>query len=51
MDLNISEIFKLISPETLIIIYIMFIGNEKHFFFGDNDVNLNCTMKILVSLF
>ena len=51
MDLNISEIFKLISPETLIIIYIMFIGNEKHYFFGDNDVNLNCTMKILVSLF
>ena len=51
IDLNINEIFKLITPNTLVIIYIMFIGNEKLLLFGDNDEYINCVMKILVSLF
>ena len=51
IDLNINEIFKLISPNTLVILYIMFIGNEKLLLFGDNDEYINCIMKILVALF
>ncbi len=51
IDLNINEIFKLITPNTLVVLYIMFIGNEKLLLFGDNDEYINCTMKILVSLF